>query len=106
MGKVAYQLDLPDNSQIHDVFHVSLLKKAHGNHWQLIPLPEVHDSSQVVEPEFILERRMVKRGNQVATQLLIQWKNSSSHDTTWEFALEIKRRFPTFSLKDKGFGEG
>ena len=49
---------------------------------------------------------MVRRGNRAAAQLLIQWKDSSADNATWEFADEIRRRFPTFSLEDKGLGEG
>ena len=66
IGKVAYQLELPSYARIHDIFHVSLLKKAHGENWQFIPLPAVEDNIQVVEPVRILERRMVRRGNRAA----------------------------------------
>ena len=44
----------------------------------------------MIEPEVILEMRMVKKGNQAAAQLLIQWKNSSPYDAIWEFASEIR----------------
>ena len=44
---------------------------------------------------------MVKRGNQAAAQVLIQWENSILVEATWEFVDEIRRRFPTFSLEDK-----
>ena len=101
IGRVAYQLELPSNAQIHDIFHVSLLKKAYGN-WQFTPLPSITYPQEVIEPLVILERRMVKRGNQAAAQLLIHWKNQSPAEATWEFASELRRRFPAFSLEDKG----
>ena len=104
VGKVAYQLDLPSSAAIHDIFHVSLLKKARGSNWMFTPLPV--PQKVLVEPLAILKRRMVKRGNQAAAQLLIHWSNSSPAKATWEFASEIKRRFLNFSLDDKGFGEG
>ena len=71
IGKVAYQLDLPSDAQIHDTFHVSYLKKAHGSDWQLNPLSISVESFPRVELMAILERRMVKRGNRATTQLLV-----------------------------------
>ena len=49
---------------------------------------------------------MVKRGNQAAAQLLIQWKSSSVAEATWEYASELRKRFSRFSLEDKGSWEG
>ena len=106
VGKGAYQLELPSIAQIHDIFHVSRLKKAHGTSWQFHPLPTMEDSSKIMELGAIFNRQMVKRGNQAAAQLLIPWKNSSPAKATWEFASEIRRRFPAFSLEDKGYGKG
>ena len=85
---------------------MSRLKKVYGSNWTFTPLPIVNDSNGRREPGCILERRMVKRGNQAAAQLLIQWKGGSVEEATWEFASEIRRRFPEFSLEDKGSKEG
>ena len=102
VGKVAYKLELPVDAQIHNVFHVSQLRKAFGHIGQVIPLPDTLTHGIEFEPLAILERRMVKRGSQAAAQLLIHWRNLSSAKATWEFALEIRRQFPTFSHEDKG----
>nr|GEW78220.1 retrotransposon protein, putative, unclassified [Tanacetum cinerariifolium] len=64
IGKVAYKLDLPIGSQIHPVFHVSLLKKKIGEGNRVVTnLPKVGKEGQFLfQPELILERRMIKRG--------------------------------------------
>lgn len=52
---------------------------------------------QPKEPESILERRMVKRGNKAITQILIKWKGESREDATWEEFWTMKEKFPTFN---------
>ena len=51
----------------------------------------------------ILERKLVKRGNRVDVQVLVHWKGLSPAEATWEFVSEIRIRYPSFSLEDKGF---
>ena len=102
VGKVAYRFQLPPEAQIHNVFHVSQLRKAFGPVTQVIPLPIALGQAKEFEPLAILERKLVKRGNCADVQLLIHWKNLSPTEATWEFASEIMRRYPSFSLEDKG----
>ncbi|XP_049387928.1 uncharacterized protein LOC125852239 [Solanum stenotomum] len=74
---VAYKLVLPSTAKIHPVFHISQLKRKVGKHVvpAIDPLPPSICSSKVqllVEPVAILDRRIVKKGNIVSTQILVQ----------------------------------
>jgi hypothetical protein len=84
VGSVAYKLDLPESSQIHNVVHVSLLKKAIR---LSIPvssqLPPPLDLLQAVcEPTQVLQRRLVRKGNITVPQVLVRWGNLPLHLAT------------------------
>ncbi|KAM1370401.1 hypothetical protein ACFX2F_040867 [Malus domestica] len=100
IGKVAYKLKLPEGSKIHQVFHVSCLKKHLGDKVNTAPLlPMIIDDGLLpLEPMITLQRRMYKKGNVAGVQLLIQWKNSKEEEATWEDYDEFTAKFPEFSL--------
>ncbi|GKC32424.1 retrotransposable element Tf2 [Tanacetum coccineum] len=99
VGPVAYKLKLPVASQIHDVFHVSQLKKLHGTHLANASnvLPQVDkDGLLEVTPIKILDRKIVKKNNVVAVYGLIQWSNGGPQDATWELLADVYKKFPLF----------
>ena len=100
IGTVAYKIDLPAAATIHPVFHVSQLKKHVGNHWVQTELPASSKSS-LVQPQQVIDRRMVKKGNRANTQFLVRWKDLPLTEATWEDAEEFSWRFPQFNLEDK-----
>ena len=70
IGQVAYKLDLPGESKIHLVFHVSQLKKHVGLAKTQSQLPLLDDQGLITkEPLSILDRRMVKKRGQDVTEV-------------------------------------
>lgn len=65
VGQVAYQLQLPSDVKIHDVFCVSLLKPFYGDiSTQFLPLPpEIINSHSILEPFTVLQSRQLHRHN-------------------------------------------
>ncbi|XP_071728215.1 uncharacterized protein [Rutidosis leptorrhynchoides] len=100
VGQVAYQLQLPHNSRIHPVFHVSQLKLHNGSPpVEMSKIPTVNqDDLLIVEPAKILDRRLTKKGNGATVSLLVPWQNCSADDATWEVIEDFQQRFPDFNL--------
>jgi hypothetical protein len=78
------------------VFHVSQLKPFTANYSLVfVELPTLVDlSSQDVQPEAILERRLVKKGGQAVPQVRVKWTSLPAACATWEDYCVIKQRFP------------
>lgn len=86
VGEVAYELELPLGSRIHNIFHVSCLKKVLGQQvTSAVELPPLDDEGHLVlEPETILERRERKLRGGTIREFLVRWKNLPDEDATWE----------------------
>lgn len=97
IGPVAYKLSLPPQVAVHHTFHVSQLKPCLALPPNFNHPPTVDVSSpNCVQPQEILERRMIKRGNKAIPQILIHWEQMSRDDATWEDYSTMKLRFPQF----------
>ena len=86
VGQVAYELELPEGSKIHNVFHVSCLKRVIGQ--QVVAsqeLPPLDDEGRLAtSPEEILQVRERKLRNRVVKEFLLKWKDLPVEDATWE----------------------
>lgn len=96
IGEVAYRLQLPPESKIHDVFHVSQLKNFTPDHTPVfLDLPKPPDLTvDAPVPEEILDRRLIKKGNAAIPQGLITWTGIPVEAAIWEDLQVLKQRFP------------
>lgn len=83
INPVVYQVQLPAESKIHPVFHVSQL------HRVLVPGTPVPPDN-VVSPVKILARRWHRNANGRREQVQVEWSDPSTTDITWEDAVELQ----------------
>ncbi|GJW16698.1 ty3-gypsy retrotransposon protein [Tanacetum coccineum] len=94
---VAYTLQLPPNYAIHPTFHVSLLKPHHGILPASSTLPSTHQRDHTSKfPAKVLEIRTVKKNNAAHVEWLVQWKDQTAEEATWESAASIDTLYPNF----------
>ena len=85
MSPVNYQLKLPTQWSIHDVFHIDLLTpyretNIHGSNYSR-PAPDLVDNEEEYEVEEVLDTRQSGRGRK--KQYLIKWKGYPDSDNKW-----------------------
>jgi hypothetical protein len=107
VGEVAYELELPEGCKIHNVFHVSCLKKAVGQHAIIsTELPPLYEQGQLILiSKEVLETRECKLRNRSIKDYLIKWKNLPIEDATWE-GEKILQNHGLQLLEDKQYQAG
>ncbi|GJV90084.1 transposon ty3-G gag-pol polyprotein [Tanacetum coccineum] len=105
VGPVAYKLALPNGSQIHNVFHVSLLRKHIGHvvHPVSVTLPSVINEDMILpQPEAVIDHRVIHKGKyRLKSEVLVKWKGARTKDATWENEWRFRKSYPDFILPDK-----
>ena len=97
VGDVAYELALPPGlSGVHPVFHVSMLKRNHGDRnyiirWDSVLLDE--NLSYEEDPVAILDREVRKLRSKEIASIKVQWKNRPVEESTWEKEVDMQERY-------------
>jgi UTP:GlnB (protein PII) uridylyltransferase len=98
--EVAYQLELPPQfSNVHDVFHVSQLKKCLHVSEEQIPKEDLdakEDLSYQEYPIKILEMSEIVTRNKRIKMCKVQWSHYTEEEATWEREEELKAEFLRF----------
>ncbi|KAE8702143.1 hypothetical protein F3Y22_tig00110500pilonHSYRG00129 [Hibiscus syriacus] len=94
---VSYEIDLPATSRIHNIFHISHLRRCLNNPPEptfLIPATD-EDDKPIVTPEKISDWRQLWSNGISKEQCLIQWSNTALTDCTWEDVEELRCSHPS-----------
>ncbi|XP_028800351.1 uncharacterized protein LOC114755655 [Neltuma alba] len=98
VGPVAYRIALPPQlANIHNVFHVSQLKKYYPDPSHVIEPEEIELQENLTfkaELECILDVKDKQLRNKTIRLLKVFWKGMSPGDATWETEEQMRRDFP------------
>ncbi|KAL0458155.1 UNVERIFIED_CONTAM: Transposon Tf2-11 polyprotein [Sesamum latifolium] len=98
VGPLAYRLALPvELSQIHDVFHVSMLRRYRSDPSHILREPEIEISeglTYVEEPTEILDRSIKRLRNKEIPMVKVKWSHHSPREATWEVEENMREKYP------------
>ncbi|KAD2805491.1 hypothetical protein E3N88_38868 [Mikania micrantha] len=98
IGPVAYQLNLPaELDGVHNVFHVSNLKKCLSDETLIVPLDEIQVDEQlrfVEEPVEIMDREVKQLKQSKIPIVKVRWNSKRGPEFTWEREDQMMRKYP------------
>ncbi|XP_073061881.1 uncharacterized protein [Primulina eburnea] len=98
IGALAYRLALPPSLLgIHDVFHVSMLRKYEPDPSRVLDISEVQldpDVSYVERPVCILDRFERELRSNLIPMVKVQWEHRGIEKTTWETERHMRELYP------------
>ncbi|KAA0036633.1 pol protein [Cucumis melo var. makuwa] len=98
IGPVAYRLVLPPSlSTVHDVFHVSMLRKYVPDPSHVVdyePLEIDENLSYTEQPVEVLAREVKTLRNKEIPLVKVLWRNHRVEEATWEREDDMRSRYP------------
>jgi hypothetical protein len=101
-GEVANQLELlPHLSNVHDLFHVSQLKKCLRVLEEQIPIKDLDVKDDLSYQEYpikiLVTSERVTRNKRIK-MCKVQWSHHTKEEATWKREEQLKAEFPSFIL--------
>ncbi|KAG8472948.1 hypothetical protein CXB51_034814 [Gossypium anomalum] len=98
IGPVAYRLELPPElDHIHDVFHVSMLRRYRSDPTHIMPVAEIEVQSDLTfeeEPVQILDRDVKVLRRKSVPLVKVLWRNHGKEEATWETEEAMRQQYP------------
>ncbi|GKV48743.1 hypothetical protein SLEP1_g55542 [Rubroshorea leprosula] len=98
VGEVAYKIALPPKlSNVHNVFHVSVLRKYEPDPSHVInyePLELKEYLSYTEQPIQILDRKEKVLRNKTVSLVKVLWRHHSENKATWELENQMRGQYP------------
>ena len=102
VGSVAYRLVLPPALEnVHNVFHVSILRKCMSDPTQVLELPPQqleNDLTYIEHPVKILDTQDRRLKNRTMKFLKVQWSRHTEEEATWELEEDMRKKFLSLFL--------
>ena len=99
--------DLPKDWKVHNVFHVSLLKRYVSDPNHVLPnFPRVVlEGEMLAKPERILQVDLLHLRNRSFRIFPLNWKAYPEDEALWELENEFKKTYPNFVIAHNNFIE-
>ncbi|XP_073152871.1 uncharacterized protein [Henckelia pumila] len=98
VGTLAYRMAfLPNLAGVHNVFHVSMVRKYISNPSHVLNLEPFQISPHMTyeeRPDQIMERQERRLRNKTIPMVKVKWLNHSDEEATWETEADIRTRYP------------
>ncbi|KAM6543564.1 hypothetical protein CsatB_008011 [Cannabis sativa] len=95
VGQVAYQFALPPApSGVHNVFHVSMLRKYVSDTTHVLSYEDITNLSYEEQPVQILDRKEKVLRKKTILLVKVLWRNSEVEEATWELELQMREQYP------------
>ncbi|KAL0533823.1 hypothetical protein IC582_028094 [Cucumis melo] len=101
IGPVAYRFALPPSfSAVHDVFHVSMLRRYVTDPMHVVdfePLQISENLSYEEQPVEILAKEVKKLRSREISLVKVLWRNHGVEEATWEREEDMRAQYPELS---------